>query len=235
MPVTSAFHDGDTPCLRVTFFGDSICYGQHVSPHLGWVTRIGAQLEAEATAAGRPQVRLINASISGNTTRMALERMPFDVQSHRVDIGYVQFGLNDLNCWLTDGGLPRVSPAAFAANLHEMIDRMERCGARHVLIGTNHPTTRDVEPMAGTSTTFESCNLRYNELIRIVASARGETVVLVDHAAAWQRALDDGIPLSSLVMHDGLHLARAGHDLYLATCAPVMSRLASAFAYPGGV
>jgi lysophospholipase L1-like esterase len=222
-----------TEQLKVTFFGDSICYGQYVSPHLGWVTRIGASLDAEANAQHWPRIRLINASISGNTTRMALERMPFDVQAHRVNIAYVQFGLNDLNCWLTDGGLPRVSPAAFSANLHEILDRMERFGAKHILLGTNHPTTRDREPMAGTISTYESCNRRYNELIRDVAATRSPSVELVDHEAAWRDALARGSSLASLVLEDGLHLSEAGHDLYYETSAPRLSQLAASFPRSG--
>lgn len=207
--------------VRIVFFGDSICHGQHVSPHLGWVTRIGAALAAETGIA----FRLANPSISGNTTRMALERMPFDVQSHGVDLGYVQFGLNDANHWMTDGGLPRVSPAAFEANLHEILDRMKRFGARRLALASNHPTTRDDAPMAGTDITYEESNRRYNAVIGRVAAQRGD-VTLIDHAAAWRAALAGGTPLPSLLLDDGLHLSEAGHDLYFRTAAPAIKRMA---------
>lgn len=213
--------------LKVVFFGDSICFGQHVSPHLGWVTRIGVRLEA-ILAQKDPTclLRLSNSSISGNTTRMALERMPFDVQAAGVDVGYVQFGMNDANVWQTDGGLPRVSPAGFSANLHEILDRMKRFGARKLMLGTNHPTTRDAHNMPGVAFTYEHSNRTYNDLIRAVARARDD-VVLVDHAAAWHAALAGGADLPTLLLDDGLHLSLGGHDLYFETAAPVLCRVTS--------
>jgi hypothetical protein len=57
-----------------------------------------------------------------------LERFPNDLQQHRPDIVTIQFGLNECNCWVSDGGLPRVSEAAYRANLIEMIERARRFG-----------------------------------------------------------------------------------------------------------
>lgn len=65
---------------------------------------------------------------------MALERMPFDVQTHKVDILVITFGMNDCNYWKTDQGLPRVSPDAFEANMKEIIMRGFRFGSRTVII-----------------------------------------------------------------------------------------------------
>jgi acyl-CoA thioesterase I len=114
--------------LRVVFFGDSICVGQGVSLFKGWVTKIASGLDLLSQEIGR-EIVVVNASVNGNTTRQALERMPYEVQSHGVDILLTQFGLNDCNLWLTDGGLPRVSADAFAANLKEIIARGRRFGA----------------------------------------------------------------------------------------------------------
>jgi acyl-CoA thioesterase-1 len=210
------------PSLRVVFFGDSICFGQLVSPHLGWVTRIGAQL-ADAFAGRGHKIRITNSSINGNTTRMALERMPFDVQSHGVDVCIIQFGLNDCNHWQTDFGLPRVSPAAFSANLLEIVERARRSGARRIILHTNHPTTRTREDMAGTGRTYQQWNDEYNDLIRAVARVAGADVTLNDVAAAWEaRLLERGYVLTDLLLADGLHLSEAGHDLYCEFAGPVV-------------
>ena len=121
------------PPVRVIFFGDSVCVGQGVSLYHGWVTRTAQLLDELSQAAGR-EVIVINASINGNTTRQALERMPYDVQSHGADVMIVQFGLNDCNHWLTDHGLPRVSTDAYAANLKEIVRRGRRFGAHTVFL-----------------------------------------------------------------------------------------------------
>src|SRR6516165_6738095 len=88
--------------IRVFFFGDSICFGQGVSPHRIWVTRLSQRLAASISQTHDLMVQ--NPSINGNTTRMALDRMAFDVQAHRPDVLIVQFGLNDCNVWESDQG-----------------------------------------------------------------------------------------------------------------------------------
>ena len=59
---------------RLIFFGDSICVGQGVSIHKGWVPRIALSMESLAEQLGLKLV-VVNASMNGGTTRQALERM----------------------------------------------------------------------------------------------------------------------------------------------------------------
>ena len=208
--------------LRVVFFGDSICVGQHVSVHRSWVTRISARLEEVGARHGVP-LRVANASVNGNTTRMALERMPQDVQKDGVDVLIVQFGLNDCNYWQTDGGVPRVSVSGFAANLEEIVDRGYVFGASRVLLNTNHPTARDREPLLFLGEPYERSNERYNEITRSVARALGDRVVLTDMEAAFRRqtggSRDKLLPLLQ-PEPDLLHLSEAGHDLYVEALTP---------------
>lgn len=204
----------DTPLLKITFFGDSTCVGQGVSIHAGWVARIAQQLDETAAAFGR-DILVTNASQNGSTTRQALERMPYEVQFHGVDILIVQFGLNDCNFWMTDGGLPRVGPEAFAANLKEIVTRGRTFGARHVLLNNNHPTTRDQEPLPPSDTTFEQSNRRYNQIVRDVAAELGDLVELNDIEAQFDRVTQgDRNKLAPLLLGDGLHLSLEGHNLY---------------------
>lgn len=204
--------------LRFGFFGDSICVGQGVSPHKTWAARLSAQVEAQMAQAGR-RVCVLNPSINGDTTRKALERMAFDIQAAGVDAILIQFGLNDANRWETDRGLPRVSEAAFAANLQEMIARARAFGAGPVLLNTNHPTTRDVQNYPHYPATYEAGNRRYNEIIRDVA-ARDGRIVLTDIEAVFLKRTAAGVSLASLLLADGLHLSEAGHDIYLEVLGP---------------
>src|SRR5215218_6031477 len=111
----------DTRTLTVVYMGDSITFGQYVDPALRWSTIVDARLRDVVD----PAIELVmhNRGVSGETTRMALERFPSDLQELRPDVVTIQFGLNDANCWQTDQGLPRVSERAFEANLVEMISR----------------------------------------------------------------------------------------------------------------
>ncbi len=215
---------------RLVFFGDSICVGQGISIHKSWVSRIAARIES-LTPSGDRELVVVNASISGNTTRQALERMPYDVQSHGVDFLLVQFGMNDCNYWVTDGGVPRVSPRAFAANLHEIIERGFRFGARKVFLNTNHPTARGASPMPGADLTYEESNQQYNELIRKVASDYAEPAVVLNDVGRF--FLDyvggDSKCLSDLLLADGLHLSALGHDLYYRVISPRIEEVLSDF------
>lgn len=203
-----------TPPLRVTFFGDSIFVGQGVSIHHGWVTQVAGLIDEVARVATR-EVVVTNASVNGNTTRQALERMAYEVQSQGVDILLVQFGLNDCNYWESDKGLPRVSPAAFAANLEEIIARAVNFGARKVFLNTNHPTTRTTEVIPNTGITFEESNSTYNEVIRSVAKACDTRVVLHDIEQKFHSHIESqGGGLEELLLADGLHLSVKGHGLY---------------------
>ncbi|GAA0599801.1 SGNH/GDSL hydrolase family protein [Caenispirillum bisanense] len=219
-------HESPKP-IRLVFFGDSICVGQGVSIHRSWVCRIAAKID-ELNERQRSSVLVVNASINGNTTRQALERMPYDVQSNGVDILLVQFGMNDCNYWLSDKGGARVSLKAFEANLEEIIERGIRFGAKHVLLNTNHPTLRTKETFPGTSITYEDSNKAYNEVIRRVASAAGGKVVLNDVGPRFD-AYTEGNPsrLSDLLLEDGLHLSVKGHDIYFDLIYPKIMNIVS--------
>ena len=211
-----------TDSTNVVFFGDSICFGQGVSIHRGWVPRLSAEVEKIAIETGRDAL-VINTAINGNTTRQALERMPYDVQSHGVDILIVQFGINDCNCWKTDRGLPRVSPAAFRANLAEIVDRGIAFGAKHVFLHTNHPTTRTDDVMAFTDKTYQQSNEEYNDLIRAAAADLGHRVVLIDLEKAILEPVREGtVSVADMVLPDGLHLSPRGHDIYFETVGPIL-------------
>jgi acyl-CoA thioesterase-1 len=200
----------DREC-KAFFFGDSICFGQGVSPHQVWVARIAADLAATFADAA---ITVQNPSVNGNTTRAALERMPYDVQAHRPDVLIVQFGMNDCNFWETDHGHPRVSPDAFMANLREIIHRGRLCGAKEVLLGVNHPSTRSSAKLPHANITYEQSNRRYNSLIRDVAGIA--EVQLVDMERAVDAAVREGATFEEFVLDDGLHLSLKGHQIYFA-------------------
>jgi lysophospholipase L1-like esterase len=198
---------------RIFFFGDSVCFGQHIAPHKTFVTRIFAQLDRAFPSL---DIAGYNASISGNTTRMALERIAFDLQSHKPDFAYVQFGLNDCNYWDTDPGVPRTNRRSFACNLAEIIERCSGSGAKTVVVGTNHPSSKKFTD--SNKPDYQGQNVLYNQVIREVAA---ETrAILVDHEAAWNKSIEDGASLNSLLLPDGIHLSLSGHDLYYETLLP---------------
>ncbi len=205
--------------MNVLFFGDSICNGQGIAIHKGWVTRLSASLTEEAQCFGQSLV-VINSAVNGRTTRQALETMPYEVQQMRPEIVIVQFGMNDCNIWETDRGNPRVSPMAFEANLREIVQRVLTFGAQEVYLHTNHPSGRDQKLLAHSTVTYEEQNRRYNQIIRHVATSDAR-VSFVDIEAAFNQATNgDRAQVARLVLPDLLHPSEEGHELYYNTVQP---------------
>lgn len=203
-------NEKETPrAVVVVFMGNSITAGQYVEPALRWTSLVGDAIVRKYLPTP-VNFHMLNRGVSGETTRQALERFPNDLQQYRPDIVTLQFGLNDCNCWVSDGGLPRVSEAAYRANLIEMIDRSRRCEARHVIICTNHPTLRHKVLLSGES--LEDRRRRYNTIVREVAALGGAELCDIEEAFA---AFDDR-ELSEMLLPypDHLHLSIAGHQHY---------------------
>ncbi|HUX14885.1 MAG TPA: SGNH/GDSL hydrolase family protein [Phycisphaerae bacterium] len=164
--------------MRAVCIGDSITAGQMLgSGDLPWTAYL-----ADSVQRGVP----------GDTTRRALERFPTDVQSVEADMVIIQLGHNDANRWQTDRGLPRVSLAAFVANLEEMLDRAAAFGMEPVLC-TLTPSFRP-EPHPA------DCRA-YDAALRAVAARRGVR-------------LADASGIGADLMLDGLHLSADGHLAY---------------------
>jgi len=200
--------------MKIFFFGDSTCFGQFVSPHKIWITQISKQLELEGY-----DFWLNNISHSGDTTRMALEKMPFDVQSHGLDIFYTQFGMNDCNYWRTDKGVPRVSERAFEANLIEMVERARIFGAKSVMLGVNHMSTK-TNKIDQKDFSYQDSNKKYNEIIRSVA--KETNAIIIDHEKSFEEAIKKGAKLEDLLLEDQIHLSDEGHTIYFNNIYPIL-------------
>jgi lysophospholipase L1-like esterase len=200
--------------LHVVHMGDSITEGQYIDPGVRWSSLISRRLVERF---GHIRFVSLNRGVSGETTRMGLERYPTDVQQALPDLLTIQFGMNDCNCWDTDLGLPRVSEAAFVANLTEMIERGRRFGARHVILMTNPRTLRQWLVLPS-GEIYEEANARYSELVRQVARETG--VVLCDIRAAFEPFSDEELEPLLLPYPDHLHLSPEGNVVYADTIWP---------------
>ncbi len=202
--------------LKFYLFGDSICFGQLVNAYKTWAVNLAVEL-AKIKDYEAPFV-VQNTGVNGNTTRQALQRMHYDVTSHRPDFMMIQFGMNDCNYWADDLILPRVSRQSFVANIEEIVDRAVASGVRHCFLNTNHPSLKGGFSHYS-SITYDQSNEQYNQLIRNAHESmigKGKSVTLIDMERIWLSHLEESssLQLQSLLLEDGIHLSEEGHLLY---------------------
>jgi lysophospholipase L1-like esterase len=224
------------PPMKFYLFGDSICFGQLVNAYKTWAVNLAVEL-AGIKDYGVPFV-VQNAGVNGNTTRQALQRMHYDVTSHRPDFMMIQFGMNDCNYWADDLILPRVSRQSFGANIEEIVDRAVASGVRHCFLNTNHPSLKGGFSHYS-NITYDQSNEQYNQLIRNAHEnmiGKGKPVTLVDMEKIWLSQLEESssLQLQSLLLEDGIHLSEEGHLLYTNFLIPkVIEELTGMAGKPG--
>lgn len=117
---TSQSQAEESPVILV--FGDSLSAAHGIDQNDGWVSLLQQRLRQQ----GYPY-RVVNASISGDTTAGGLARLPAALRQNRPDIMILELGAND--------GLRGLSLSRAHGNLALMIDLARQVGARVLLLG----------------------------------------------------------------------------------------------------
>ena len=106
--------------------GDSLSAEYGLARGTGWVALLEQRLQAQ-----KNDTRIVNASISGETTSGGRARLPALLAKHHPDVVLIELGAND--------GLRGLSLAATEANLRAMGDAAKKTGAQVVLVGMRMP------------------------------------------------------------------------------------------------
>ncbi len=117
---------GTVSAATLLVLGDSLAAAWGIEREQGWVALLQRRLADE-----RPGWRVVNASVSGDTTRTALNRLPPLLDQHRPALVIVELGGND--------GLRGIPLAEMEANLDRIIRRCHAAGARVLLAGVRLP------------------------------------------------------------------------------------------------
>ncbi|OZY46367.1 arylesterase [Pseudomonas lundensis] len=110
----------------ILIVGDSISAGFGLDTRLGWVSLLEQRLEREGH-----DDRVVNASISGDTSAGGQARLPALLTEHKPDVVIVELGGND--------GLRGQPPAQLQQNLASMIQQSKKAGAKVLLLGMRLP------------------------------------------------------------------------------------------------
>jgi acyl-CoA thioesterase-1 len=110
----------------VLVFGDSLSAGYGMAARQGWVALLGERL-----AARKPGWKVVNASVSGETTAGGVSRIAKVLQRTDPDVVVIELGAND--------GLRGLPLQATRDNLARMVDAAEASGAAVLLVGMRMP------------------------------------------------------------------------------------------------
>ena len=113
-------------------FGDSLSAAYGISPDQGWVHLLG-----ERAARVDPQWRVVNASVSGETTDGGLRRLSADLERHKPSMVVIALGAND--------ALRGQPIAGIRDNLEKMIRLAREARAEPVLVGIMIPPNYGIE------------------------------------------------------------------------------------------
>ncbi len=110
----------------VLVLGDSLSAAYGMGLEEGWVALLQDRLVQE----GYPH-RVVNASVSGDTTRGGLGRLPDALRTHEPTVMILELGGND--------GLRGLAPSETARNLKSMIEIAQGAGVEVLLTGMRLP------------------------------------------------------------------------------------------------
>lgn len=184
----------------VLVVGDSLSAGYGIARIDAWTSLLQERLAEQ----GFPH-RVVNASISGDTTRGGLARLPAALEEHNPSIVVIELGGND--------GLRGIPVREIRENLAAMIEMSRDAGAEVLLAGVHIP------PNYGPRYTEE-----FHRVYHDLAAEYGTALVpfILDGVA-----LEDG-----LMQGDGLHPNAAGQPVMLDNVWPALAPLLGPAALP---
>jgi acyl-CoA thioesterase-1 len=174
----------------ILVYGDSISAGYGLAVERGWVNLLADRLREQGYG-----FRVVNASVSGETTTGGLARLPRALSTHRPQIVIIELGGND--------GLRGLPLATTRSNLEALI-RLASGGRRQVLLlGMRMPPNYGERYTSGFAAAYQDL-------------ARRQHVALVPFL------LEGVADQAALMQADGIHPNERGQPLLLDNVWPVL-------------
>ncbi len=188
MLISAAAHSSDEPTILI--FGDSLSAGYGIDVDQSWTALLQSRLNAQGY-----EHRVINASISGETTEGGKTRISAMLGNFSPDLVILELGGND--------GLRGFPPTVMKDNLREIIETTRDAGSSVVLLGIRIPTNYGPRYTAA----FENV---YRELAE-------ELGIL------WIEFFMEGVALNeSLMQDDGIHPNAEAQPILLDNAWPII-------------
>jgi len=181
--------DARSPTVLV--LGDSLSAGYGLAVEETWVSLLASRLAQEGYGH-----RVVNASVSGDTTSGGLARLGRALERHEPEIVIIELGGND--------GLRGLPLDVVRSNFESMIEQSREAGAEVVLLGMRIPI---------------NYGPRYAESFHALYGELAETYDL-----EWVEFFLDGVALDDgLMQADGIHPNAAAQPLMLDNAWPAVA------------
>ncbi|OQW68190.1 MAG: arylesterase [Proteobacteria bacterium ST_bin12] len=116
----------------IVVFGDSLSAAYGIQPNTGWVALLENKLKTQNSP-----YKVVNASISGETTSGGLTRFDQMLKTHQPNIVVIELGAND--------GLRGLSLSEMQSNLNSMITKAKAKNATVMLLGMKIPPNYGIQ------------------------------------------------------------------------------------------
>lgn len=191
--ITLLFISSFVSASTLLVMGDSLSAAYNLRQQDGWVSLLKNQLSQS-----HPEIQVINASVSGETTQGGLSRFNDLLATHKPDIVVLELGANDA---LRGYPLDQTT-----LNLKKMIEQAQKSGAVVLLIGNQIP---------------QNYGKRYTQmffnLYKDIASK---------YSLAYLPFMLENVALNKdLMQSDGLHPNKAGQPIVLQNILPHLQPL----------
>lgn len=170
--------------------GDSLSAAHNLRPELGWVSLLENQLSKS-----HPEITIVNASVSGETTQGGLARFKQLLSEHKPSWVILELGANDAL-----RGYPLTQTKQ---NLESMIEQAHKADAKVLLVGNQIP---------------QNYGKRYTEMFFNLYKELAEQYQL-----AYVPFMLKGVALDKTLMQaDGLHPNKEGQPVVLQNIKPAL-------------
>ena len=188
MLLSTAGHAADVPTVLI--FGDSLSAGYGIDVDQSWATLLQERLREQGY-----EHRVVNASITGETTEGGAERIGPALKNFEPSLIILELGGND--------GLRGFPPERMRENLEKIITTSKSSGAAVVLLGIRIPS---------------NYGARYTQAFESVFRETAEALDI-----PWIEFFMEGIALNEeLMQDDGIHPNAAAQPKLLENAWPVI-------------
>jgi len=150
LPLQADVDAAEQPVLLI--LGDSLSAGFGMNSDQSWVHLLDLRLQETGRS-----YRILNSSISGDTTQGGLARLPRLLKRYQPEVVIIELGAND--------GLRGINPAITRENMSHMVHSSQQAGADVLLAGIKLPPNYGADYIRQFESIYADLALKFDALL----------------------------------------------------------------------